>query len=115
MADDQTPNVSDGIVKARAAGYSDDDIANHLAEKLPGVKQARDAGYSNSGILAHLAGGSSEATVPPAPTAKDIGVDLAKSAAIGPVKGAISVPGLPGDVAALAKAGIDWVGSKLPD
>jgi hypothetical protein len=106
MADDQ--NVAEGIVKARAAGYSDDEIASHLAEKLPGIKGARDAGYSSAEILSHLSK-SPEA-------APSVAEDVAKAGAVGLAKGAtIDLAGMPGDIAQLAKAGVDYVGSKLPD
>lgn len=43
---------------ARAAGYSDDEIAAHLAAKTPNfnVPQARAAGYSPAEIIQHLTG-----------------------------------------------------------
>lgn len=88
MADDT--DLQSGIVKARAAGYSDDEIANHLADTVPGIKKARDAGYTNSDIIKHLAGANVDA---PAPEPQDSGVstlgDVAKQAAAGPVAGTV--------------------------
>src|SRR5215831_19300547 len=46
------------IAKARAAGYSDDDIVKFLSDRAPDqFKAARDAGYSSGDILGHLSGG----------------------------------------------------------
>jgi hypothetical protein len=45
----------DQIAKAREAGYSDDEIVNHLASKAPDkFKAAKDAGYSANEILGHF-------------------------------------------------------------
>lgn len=53
------PTIQEKIEQARAAGYSDDDIAAKLAG-MPGyadkLKTAADVGYSTSDILAHLSG-----------------------------------------------------------
>jgi hypothetical protein len=61
------------IAQARAAGYSDDEIAGYLEKSNPGVKQAREAGYSNKEIMSHLAGGK-EAPAPAAPSDEPSGV-----------------------------------------
>lgn len=58
-------NIQEQITKARDAGYSDDEIAQHLSsspEYGAKMKQAFDAGYSSAEILGHL----STATVAPA-------------------------------------------------
>lgn len=67
------PNVQDQIKQARAAGYSDDEIAAKVAT-LPGYaekfKAASSAGYKNSEILGHLSGAPAVASTPaPAPAA----------------------------------------------
>lgn len=49
------------IAKAKKAGYSDDEIADHLAGTMPQIAEARKAGYSASEIIGHLS---------PAPTQK---------------------------------------------
>jgi hypothetical protein len=56
----------DQIAKAREAGYSDDEIVNHLSTKAPEkFKGALDAGYSPTEILAHFGA----APTAPKPTA----------------------------------------------
>lgn len=50
-------NVQDQIAQAKAAGYSDDDIAKHLSsvpEYADKFKQATQAGYKSSDIISHL-------------------------------------------------------------
>ncbi|MGY3589369.1 hypothetical protein [Bradyrhizobium sp. USDA 4350] len=54
------------IAQARAAGYSDKEIADHLAN-TDGVKQAREHGYSDKEIIAHIVG--DKAPAPEAPEA----------------------------------------------
>lgn len=49
------------IAQARAAGYSDTEIADHLAQD-PGVKSAREAGYSDKEIISHITGDKPEAS-----------------------------------------------------
>ena len=44
------------IAQARAAGYSDTEIADHLERAMPGIKEARGHGYSDKDIIGHLAG-----------------------------------------------------------
>lgn len=49
--------IQEQIAQAKAAGYSDDDIAKHLATRAdlaPKIKQATDAGYKPDQIVAHL-------------------------------------------------------------
>ena len=49
--------LQEQIAQAKAAGYSDDDIAKHLsarADLAPKIKQATDAGYKPEQIVAHL-------------------------------------------------------------
>lgn len=49
------------VAKARDAGYSDQEIVAHLADKSPDqFKQALDAGYSPKEILDHLSGSKAE-------------------------------------------------------
>lgn len=51
------PTLQEQIASAKAAGYSDDDIAKHLgtrADLAPKFKAATDAGYKPGEILAHL-------------------------------------------------------------
>ena len=58
-------NIQEQITKARDAGYSDDEIAQHLSsspEYSSKMKQAFDAGYSSAEILGHLS------VTPTAPT-----------------------------------------------
>jgi hypothetical protein len=58
-------NIQEQITKARDAGYSDDEIAQHLSsspEYSSKMKQALDAGYSSAEILGHLS------VTPTAPT-----------------------------------------------
>lgn len=103
------------IQGAKDAGYSDDDIIGHLAEKSKfDVKAARDAGYSNDEILSHL---TSAPAAPPAAEPgildraqnylREVGHDpnssvLAKGAAVVgnlPIMVAKGVAALPGAVA----------------
>lgn len=52
----------DQIAKAREAGYSDDEIVNHLTSKAPEkFKAAKDAGYSSTEILSHFGAKTSTA------------------------------------------------------
>lgn len=64
----------DQIAKAREAGYSDDEIVNHLSTKAPEkFKGALDAGYSPTEILAHFGADAKTAPQPttaPAPEAE---------------------------------------------
>src|SRR5262245_40424368 len=62
------------IAKARAAGYSDDEIVKFLSDRAPEqFKQARDAGYSAGDILGHLSGGQpDQPTAPDQPKTKDL-------------------------------------------
>jgi hypothetical protein len=106
MADDQ--NVADGIVKARAAGYSDDEIAAHLADTMPGIKKARDAGYSNGEILAHLAGDSAPSAPKEDPSALK---DVAMQFPTGFNEGLANTAGLPVDVLSW---GLRKVGLPIP-
>ena len=55
------------IDQARAAGYSDDEIADFLAQQDPRVGTAREAGYSSAEILGHLTASKPPAPPPPAP------------------------------------------------
>lgn len=58
-------NIQEQITKARDAGYSDDEIAQHLSsspEYSSQMKSAFDAGYSSAEILGHLS------VTPTAPT-----------------------------------------------
>lgn len=51
--------LQEQIATAKAAGYSDADIAKHLsarADLAPKIKQATDAGYKPDQIVAHLSG-----------------------------------------------------------
>ncbi len=53
------PTMKEQIATAKAAGYSDEDIAKHLsarADLAPKIKQATAAGYKPAQIIAHLAG-----------------------------------------------------------
>jgi hypothetical protein len=57
MASVDMTTAPDAITKARAAGYSDDEIYNYLSQRAPEqFKQAKDAGYSSSEVLNHLGG-----------------------------------------------------------
>src|SRR5215831_1018555 len=57
MASMDMSTAPDAIARARAAGYSDDDIYNYLSQRAPEqFKQAKDAGYTSSEVLAHLGG-----------------------------------------------------------
>lgn len=62
-------DIQEKIAKARAAGYTPDQIAEHLGG-LPGfgdkVKAAKSAGYKSDEIISHLTGGTST----PAPTSE---------------------------------------------
>jgi len=59
--------ASAAIAKARASGYSDDDIYDYLSKQAPEqFKQAKDAGYSSSDVLSHL-GGKQQESGPPVP------------------------------------------------
>ena len=49
------------IAQARAAGYSDAEIADHIAQD-PGVRAARDAGYSDKEIISHIMGDKPDAS-----------------------------------------------------
>ncbi len=60
------------IEAARKAGYSDDEIVQHLSsgELGPKIKTATDAGYNSKDILDHLGGGQSQ----PVPAQEDEGI-----------------------------------------
>lgn len=81
MADQIDPS---SIAKARAAGYSDTEIADYLAKSSPGVGKAREAGYADKEIVAHLSGDAaspepSAAAAPPAEepsTLKDVAMQI---------------------------------------
>jgi hypothetical protein len=65
-------NIQEQITKARDAGYSDDEIAQHLSsspEYSSQMKSAFDAGYSSAEILGHL---SATPTAPVAPVNEGI-------------------------------------------
>jgi hypothetical protein len=74
-----TANASGGdlaakVKQAKEAGYSDDEIFQHLGQSqgfADKLKQARDAGYSDADIRQHfgLAAGSATASASPAPAA----------------------------------------------
>jgi len=67
------------IAQARAAGYSDTEIADHLASTRPAeFKAAREAGYSDTEILAHLA---------PAPAKPSGIVDAVRAGTAGLISG----------------------------
>ncbi|WP_455154183.1 glucosaminidase domain-containing protein [Cupriavidus campinensis] len=65
-----TSGVSDKVKQARDAGYSDDEIFQHLSQSqsfADKVKQAKDAGYSDADIRQHFGlGGKTEAAKPEA-------------------------------------------------
>lgn len=74
------------VAAARNAGYSDDEIVSHLAEKYPdqfNFKAATDAGYSSKEVLDHLA--PTDAPMSLAGSAKAVGSGL--------LKGLVGVPG----------------------
>lgn len=86
--------IQDQIARARAAGYSDDDIATHLSATVDfatKLKLAQAAGYKTSDIVSHLAGAPAAppAAAAPAPQgmlagawdgAKNLGLGLARGA-----------------------------------
>jgi hypothetical protein len=102
------------IAKARDAGYSDDQIAAHLAKQMPAqFKQAKEAGYTATQILDHLGGTKSsdvsadDTTTEDAPVTAS-GVAKAALTGLGPTA-ASSIIGLPGDAA----TGADWLARKF--
>jgi hypothetical protein len=55
MANLDLATVAPKRAQAKAAGYSDDEIANYLSAQAPEqFRQAKDAGYSSSEIISHL-------------------------------------------------------------
>lgn len=100
MADQIDPSA---IAKARAAGYSDTEIADHLAQSSPGIGKAREAGYSDSEIVAHLSGGSA-----PAPDEKPSALaDVAMQLPTGFNEGLATMAGAPVDA-------MTWALNKIP-
>jgi hypothetical protein len=85
------------IAQARAAGYSDDDIVNHISQAVPEFKRAKEAGYSSAEILAHVGTAKGKTTAGKLP---DVNVSegdqkpddhgLARRQAMTPVEKAIS-------------------------
>ena len=58
------------IIGARKAGYSDDEIADHLAQKHSfDIQAARDSGYSSQEVLGHLISKSDVGSGEPSPAA----------------------------------------------
>lgn len=106
--------IQDQIAKAKAAGYSDADIAQHLSATPDfgaKIKTATDAGYKPDEIVAHLSGNAtSGSTAPPQPepsTLSKIGQGVGNLAA-GAVRGAGSIGATilaPYDIAKDALAG----------
>lgn len=87
-------DTSASIAKAKAAGYSDAEIAAYLS-KSPAmaakVSQAKQAGYTDAQIVAHLSGSSQQAQKPaPKTDPKFLG--------IGAAKGFANFAGMPGDM-----------------
>lgn len=77
--------IQDKIAKAKAAGYSDTEIAAHLAatpEYSDKIKAATAAGYKAEDIVGHLAGAPAPAPVPAASGGNTL-VDGAKGLAAG--------------------------------
>jgi hypothetical protein len=75
------------IARAKAAGYSDDEIVSHLAQGIPEIKKATDAGYDAGEILSHLnSAKSAPKTEVPAPD--DHG--LSRRQAMSPLEKAVS-------------------------
>lgn len=65
--------IQEQIATAKAAGYSDADIAKHLSSMqdfAPKIKAATDAGYKPEDIISHLSG---PAAAPKAPESQGIG------------------------------------------
>jgi len=109
---DDRPDLQSGIVKARAAGYSDDEIADHLSYTVPGIKKARGAGYSNTEIIHHLAG-TDDTTARSADPNVSTTEDVVKSGGIGVIKGLIGLAGLPGDGGALLNKGVNYIANPI--
>ena len=107
------PDLQSGIVKARAAGYSDDEIADHLADTVPGINKARGAGYSNVEIIHHLAGAGDNTTQPAADPNVSTTEDGVKSTGIGIADGLIGIAGLPGDAGALLNKGVNYIANPI--
>ena len=88
------PPIQDAINQARQAGYSDDEIADHLSATRPGVQTARQAGYSSKEVLDYLGQAPTQPVAPLAPEVNKIltkyGPDL--SVPSGGYMGAPSVP-----------------------
>lgn len=81
--------IQDKIAKAKAAGYSDAEIASHLADSPDygsKVKAATAAGYKPAEIVSHLAGAPAAATTP-ASTGGNTIVDGIKGVAAGAGEG----------------------------
>ena len=83
-------NVKDQIAQAKASGYSDADIAQHLSAKpeyAAKFKAATDAGYKPAEIISHLtSAGSSDTPVADTKAPKKSGVDQI------PTGGNITIP-----------------------
>lgn len=106
-------NIQDQITQARAAGYSDDDIAAHLS-KTPDygskMQTALSAGYKPTEILAHLVPAQ-----PAAPQQSKLNSDILPNIGFGVAmeplakmaSGMIAKPA--GDVVGLARMGINMV------
>lgn len=103
--------LSEQIAQAKAAGYSDSDIAAHLSSKpemATKIKTATDAGYKPEEIIANLS-----SSVKTAPTAGQI----ANALPAGVNRGMVNMAGLPVDTMAnvvdLGKAGAGYLASKV--
>jgi len=63
--------LQEQISQAKQAGYSDDEIAQHLSKKpelAPKIKQAVEAGYKPGEIVSHLSGGAISSSAPESQT-----------------------------------------------
>ena len=73
MAEIDMDAIPNAIVKARASGYSDDEIYNYLSQQAPGqFKRAKDAGYSSGEVLSHFTGGTPAPAAPAAAAPKEL-------------------------------------------
>lgn len=79
------PTLQEQIATAKAAGYSDADIAKHLssrADLAPKIKQATEAGYKPEQIIAHLSDAPAASAKPETSAFEDFGqahLDAAKA------------------------------------
>jgi hypothetical protein len=102
------------VAGAREAGYTDTEIADHLAEQANfDIKGARKAGYADTDILTHLTGASQPAWYDK-PLFGQKWLGAPKELVTGTravLEGAVALPGLPYDVVAGAA---NLAGANLP-